>query len=302
MIFLRRLVYSSLVIFLTFFDIAAQAPTTRTPRTNVDPNRQDATTRAWYEELRKRENTPTGIGSVRDTNETLIANLRSAALKKLKPSAEEEKNFGTFLKLPDTGLFKFAAETDCSKILDISNPDIECLNYYVEGKAKAYSFRKNRYSHEAYSDLERMNGNFITPGTYILGLLTSLGDVPIETINIQSEHVSALLKFAPPRELTEIINQDKSLAKGFMIGNLIYSKSVPIRENTTYLLRSVAYQAKFKNLPKSESRKGSLDDDNRSDVIVVFRVVRKDFDDTLLILWRELYRKEAPKLEVDMRK
>lgn len=300
MFFERNLIILVLIILLTAIEMTAQTPITRTPRTNIDPNRPDAGTQRWFDELKRRENVPTGIGSVSDTTLSLILKLRSNALKKLKPSEEDEKPFAEFLKQSDTGLLRLAAETDCAKILDITNPNLECVNHYIEGKAQAYSFRKNRYSHEAYADLERKNGKFVLPGTYVLGLMTLLGDVPIETINPTNENVAALAKFAPADEFAEVVKQDKELGQGLVLGNLTYRKALPIQENTTYLLRSVAYQAKFKNLPKSDKRKGSLDDDDRSDVIIVFRVVRKDSDGSLFVLWKELYRKDAPKIEVDL--
>lgn len=289
-----------LIVLLALTEVLPQTPVTRSPRTIPDPNGQDAGTRRWYEELRKRENTPTGIGSVNETTETLIATLRSEALKKLKPTEDERKMFAFFLSQPKTGLIKLAAEIDCSKILDITKPNIECLNYYVEGKARAYSFRKNRYSHQAYADLERINGNFVVSGTYILGMMSFLGNTPIETVTLQDKNVSALLRFEPAAELEKIVAQEKQITKGFSLGNLTYWKALPIRDNATYLMRSVAYQAKFRNLPKSDSRKGSLEDDDRSDVVILFRVVQRNEDDSLLLLWKEIYRKNAPKIEVDM--
>jgi hypothetical protein len=300
MFFQRKWDFLCLIVLLTVIECVSQTPVPRTPRQVPDPNRQDPATVRWYEELRKRENAPTGIGSVIETQATLYAKLRSEALKKLKPSEDEKERFADFLSQPNTGLIKLGSETDCTKILDVANPDIDCLNHFVEGKARAYSFRKNRYSHQAYADLERFKGNFVVPGTYILGLMCLLGNIPIGSVTLDNENVAALLNFKPATEIDNIIAQEKQITKGLLLGNTTYWKALPIRENTTYLMRSVAYQAKFKNLPKSDKRKGSLDDDDRSDIIVVFRVVQKNPDDSLLLLWKELYRRNAPKTEVDM--
>lgn len=296
----KRLIYSCLILLPLAVTALSQNPPAapRPPRTN-DPNRQDAATRRWYEELQRRENAPTGIGSIRDTNETLIAKLKNKALEKLEPSEEEKKPFAEFLKQPGTGLIKLAVETDCTKILDIANPDKECLNFYIPGKAKAYSFRKENYAHRAYADLERSSGMFVAPGTFVLGLMADLKDTPIETVALSDENVSMLSNFAPATEIENIIKQEKIISSGLALGNLIYRKALPIKENATYLLRSIGYQAKFKNLPKSNAKKVELDDD-RSDVIVVFKVVRKNPDDSLLLLWKELRRKDAPKIEVDL--
>lgn len=299
--FFKKYLFAGLMILTASILAAAQQPNTRAPR-NPDPNRQDAATRRWYEELQRRENVQTGIGSISEKTESLVLKRQENALKKLKPLDEERAAFEEFLKQSNTGLIKFAAETNCAAILDITNPDVDCLNYYIPGKGRAYSFRKDRYTHEAFADLERLNGAFVAPGTYILGLMASLGDMPIETIDLENKNVSALLKFTPADEIEDIVRQEKEITKGKQLGELVYTKAVPIEESKTYLLRSVAYRAKFVNMPKTERKKGSLDDDDRSDVVIAFRVVRKYTDNTLLLLWKEIFRRYSPKIEVDLSK
>jgi|CXWL01.1.fsa_nt_gi hypothetical protein len=279
--------------------VTAQLVPSRPPRT-IDPNRQDPATKAWYEELKKRENVSTGIGSMRETNETLIARLKADARKKLGPTDEEKREYSEFLGQPKTGLVRLAAETDCARILDVANPDSVCLNYYLPGKARAFSFRKADYVHQAYADLERSNGMFISPGTYVLGLIASLGDVPIEKLSNENQNVAELLRFVPATDIDNVVEQDRDLAKGLRIGAFIYRKVAPLVEHTTYLLRSVAYKAKFLNVPKTEKKRGSLDEDERLDVVIVLRVIRKEADGSLLLLWKELQQKPAPVLTVDL--
>lgn len=188
------------------------------------------------------------------------------------------------------------------RILDIANPDNVCLNYYLPGKARAFSFRKVDYVHQAYADIERAEGLFVSRGTYVLGLIAALGDLPIETWPAQSQLVSDLLRFTPAADIDQVTQQDRDLARGLDIGAVTFRKAAPILPHTTYLLRSVAYKAKFYNIPKTEKKRGSLDEDDRRDVVVVFRVIRKDVDGSLLLLWREVYQKPSPQLTVDFAK
>lgn len=299
MAFRKIFIFASLLGLLAALHISAQIAPSRSPRI-VDPNRPDPSTQRWYDELKKRENMPVGIGSVRETNETLYALMRDDARKKLAPSEEEKRMFAEFLRQPRTGLIRLAAETDCAKILDISHPDIECLNYYLPGKAKAFSFRRADYSHKAYADVERSRSMFVSPGTFILGLISPVGDSPIEQFEADDADVLALSRFAPATRMDEVVRQDAGLVAGLRIGDLMYRKAVPIRENTTYLLRSIAYKVRFLNLPKTEKPKGSLDTSDRRDIVVVFRVVRTGVDDSLLLLWKEIIQKESPVLTVDM--
>lgn len=301
MAFTRILILFVLLGLLPAVSVYSQIASSRPPRL-VDPNRPDPATQRWYDELKKRENMPVGIGAVRETNETLYALMRDEARKKLSPSEDERRIFADFLSQPGTGIVRLAPETDCTRILDISKPETECLNYYLPGKAKAFSFRRSDYTHRAYADIERSQGKFISPGTFILGLIGDAGEVPIEKFDAENEEISNLLAFVPATRMDEVTKQDASLAAGMQIGNLVYRKGVAIKNNGTYLVRSIAYRARFLNMPKSEKPKGSLATSDRRDVVVVFRVVSVGLDDSLLVIWKEIAQKEAPLLTVDMAK
>lgn len=292
-----------LLSLLTVGSTASQVIPTRPPRT-LDPNRPDPATQRWYDELRKRENMPTGIGAVNNKAvvAAAIAEIYEQARKKMAPTTEEKRIFADFLKQPHTGIVRLGTTVNCKYILDVTKPDQECYNQYIPGSALAFSFRRADYSHYAYSDLKRVNDDFVLPGTFVLGLIATLGDVPIESISDKNDLVMDLAAFSPASDIDEVAGQDFEIGKGLKLGDLTYRKSVPICEHTTYLLRSVAYRAKFLNLPKSDSKRGSLDEDERSDVIVVFRILSKGPDDSYLLLWREIARRLSPLLTVDVAK
>lgn len=295
----RCLLTTLLTMLFGTIPIIAQVVPSRPPRI-IDPNRPDPATQIWYDELRRRENAPTGVGSITETTATLIAKLQDDAKKRLGPDAEEKKPYADFLKLPNTGIVRIAQQTDCHRILDVSNPDTKCLNYYLPGKALAYSFRKTDYAHRAYADIERSGEIFVAPGTLILGLITSLDDVPIYDVAASNSLVQALAEFRPAQTLDQAAEQERDVTRGIEIGGYIFRKAVPINESTTYLMRSVAYRARVSNLPKTEKQRGSINDDERGDIVVVFRVVKKDADGNYLVLWRQLHRAESPRLDVDL--
>ena len=298
----KPFIAASLLIFFGSQVICQIAPS-RPPRI-LEPNRPDQGTRAWYDELKKRENTPTGIGAISNKNvvDAAIAEIYEQARKKLAPTKDEKRIYAEFLKQPNTGIFRFGGRISCKYILDVTKPDQECFNQYIPGSALAFSFRRADYSHNVYSDLRRINDDFVLPGIFVLGLIATLGDVPIESFNPDNALATDLAAFSPATGISEVADLDLDIGKGLKIGDLVYRKSVAIREHTTYLLRSVAYRAKFLNLPKSESKRGSLDEDERNDVIIVFRTLSKSADDTYLVLWRELAKKESPILTVDIAK
>ena len=69
----------------------------------------------------------------------------------------------------------------------------------------------------------------------------------------------------------------------------------------TYALRVIAYRG---NLYKvfNRFRYDVLRGDNRIDLTLAFRVLRKEKDGSLLILWKELKRGESPKLKRSKKK
>ncbi|MGQ0541287.1 MAG: hypothetical protein ACT4O9_05460 [Blastocatellia bacterium] len=269
----------------------------RQPRT-TNPNRQDPATVRWYEEIQRRENAPTGISYSESYADRFIFH-RGEARKKLGPTSEEKREYASVLKLADTRLVRLAALTDCARILDITKPEKECLRYFLPGKAQSYSFRKQDYTHTAFSDIERSKDGFVLGGTFVLGLITSLGDTPIETVISSTENVTALAAFTPSTVMEDAARQESHVKRGMLLGNLTYRKQIPIAEGTTYLLRSVAFRVKFANAPK-EKNLGALNEDDRQDVIVVFRVVKRGLDDSILILWKKIAEKDSPVLEVDL--
>lgn len=300
--FVNKTAATTLLSIVLFSQALSQTVPSRPPRI-LEPNRPDQGTRAWYEELKKRENAPTGIGAMNNKNvvDAAIAEIYDRARKKLAPTADEKQIYADFLKQPNTGLVRIAAPVNC-RIVDVTQPDQECYNHYIPGSALSFSFRRGDYTHHAYSDLKRVNGDFVLTGTYVLGFITSIGDVPIESITQDNVLVTDLNKFVPADDINEVAGQEYDINKGLKIGDLTYRKSTSIREHTTYLLRSVAYRARFFNLPKSDAKRGSLDEDERVDVTIVFRVVRKGPDDNYLLLWKEIARIQSPLLTVDVAK
>jgi hypothetical protein len=66
------------------------------------------------------------------------------------------------------------------------------------------------------------------------------------------------------------------LRGGVTIDGLTYQSRLPVIENSTYLLRSISY--------------------DHSDVLVAFRVVRRDQDGSVVIAWKLLKTYRVPEL------
>jgi hypothetical protein len=94
------------------------------------------------------------------------------------------------------------------------------------------------------------------------------------------------------------------MAKGVAEGGYRYATSAPAEENMTYALRVVAYRTKgislagfTDTLTADDIKFGGLNRfDTRIDLTVAFRIVRRDENSSVTILWKQLNRQDAPKL------
>jgi hypothetical protein len=207
---------------------------------------------------------------------------------------EDKAKFAAFLELPHTGFVRIHDSALCEEKSSIVSATEPCP-YNITGKATSYSFRKEAYRTAFYSDIKFKNSNFQIVGVNMLGFLTNLGDVPLEKITLQTDGVKEMAEFEPSVDIKEVESQINIVRKGFKIGDFLYRTWLPMKENNTYALRCIAYQSKI--YQKINSFKvDMLDFDKRVDVTVVFRVIRKHDDGSVSILWKELSRKDAPKL------
>ena len=86
-----------------------------------------------------------------------------------------------------------------------------------------------------------------------------------------------------------------------------YAKVVTPKENTTYLIRIIAFRVSYADIIGIEKEGAGSDqekrllfvnyDRKRRDKIIAFRVLRKNSDGSLTILWNELADKKSPTLK-----
>lgn len=214
--------------------------------------------------------------------------------------AADYSRYGEFLKADKTGLFKLFPDYDCV-VKNVIRIDGDCKNFVMA--SSSFSFRNLGYAHPYYSDLGFNQGEIFSNAFFSQGILVSLGDVPIDDVTPSREGLKFIFDLLPASDPGEAKKMAVKFKAGLENSGLRYSSSVTPAENTTYALRSIAYNI-ANSLPAvsdetsmSELRFHTLTLDKRGDVIVVFRIVRKGADGSLTIVWKELDRKEAPKIK-----
>jgi hypothetical protein len=192
--------------------------------------------------------------------------LREDAL--LEPSAEDRASFAEFLQQADTGLLRLLPreEYDAKKTLTIN------------GGGAYYSFARLTHEYGYGSDISLEMGKLsvgFAGADY--GLLANLGAVPLEDLTPDTPAVQPLASLVPPTSLPKARVEQRRASDGIQVENVLYKQGLPAVVGNTYVLRSVCY------------------DD--SDVLVAFRVVRKDSDGSLILAWKMLKRYPVTRLE-----
>lgn len=193
----------------------------------------------------------------------------------LAPATADRIAFTTFLKGKDTGLIRllpreaFESETNHARKKSISS-----------GGGAYYSFGNRTHAIGFGSDLGFDHNNLsVGFGGFDYGMMTSIGDTPLDQITLADIRTRQIAAYRPPRTQTaarEEYRRTKS-TEGMTFDGLPYHSRLPVQENSTHLLRSISYR--------------------RSDVLVAFRLVRKETDGSLIIAWKLLKQYPTPGLE-----
>lgn len=219
----------------------------------------------------------------------------------LAPDAEDAAKYKNFLNQKNTGLFRLFPNLGCESS-NAARAESDCKTL-VSG-SWSYSFRREDYSDIDFPDVQFEDGNLISKGFLAQGILVRLGDIPLEAVTPRSDGVKFLLGFAPANQIGAAKKQFVQISKGVAgDGGYRYSNSVRAEENTTYVLRAIAYRAAVdtQGLPNFVAPHVFnliyLNDiDKREDLTVAFRVVRRDENGGITILWKELTRQNSPKI------
>ena len=197
----------------------------------------------------------------------------------LAPSPDDKKTYSDFLRQRGTGIFRLMRvdKQSYGKMVKADDPATTPPVYLVGGGAH-YSFTKLNHDADKWSEICWEEEAFHAGvGGESLGVLVELGDVRLEEISENSKGVEYLTNLMPANKVAEAEQQFQIFEKGVTENGFNYRLSAPWKLNTTYALRSVNY--------------------GRSDLLVTFRVVRQDANQSLIILWKKLKSYSTPSLK-----
>jgi hypothetical protein len=289
------------LFLLGFTDTFAQAPTPTPPIAPliVRPNRnlqtrdlQTPTTNPLF--------TPDGLALrmliLQASVQPLYRKPTREELQTIAPDYNLLEQYNEFLRNDDTGLFKLLVDVGCADNPNIVVAKEKCLKFTMPGAGNSYSFRTNNYRIRHLADLTFSGKNLYVSGVLMHGIMVNIGDVPLENVTLQTGGLKFLNEFQPTDDFEKAKLLDQQFVGGVTKDGFFYSRTLTGVENTTYILRSIAYDGKIMRSVRGIAY-NELDFDKRKDITVAFRVVRLDAEGNLTILWKELSRKDAPKIK-----
>ncbi|HEX8456264.1 MAG TPA: hypothetical protein VF656_03000 [Pyrinomonadaceae bacterium] len=226
---------------------------------------------------RNNANRPNSAGVLPPTRKMTAEHKR-----RLYPTEAERASLSALLREDGTGLMRLLPYTRCTIDPRIVNVEqLPCLEQVppVAGGGSFYSFRNKKHHTATQADIA-LRDNAFNVGfmRYTLGLLTTLGDVPLESVSLETEAVRPFLKFVPARTQEETEREFLRSRAWLKSPAYVYGPAAAVRENTTYVLRSISFGP------------------NRTrpaDVLVAFRVTRKDPDGAVTIAWKQLQKPKS---------
>jgi len=185
------------------------------------------------------------------------AELAVLEKKILVPSEEDRTANAEFLAQPDTGLIRLMPRETYDYVLA------------VRGGGAYYSFINLSNEYGRGSDLS-LEQNFLSVGFAgaDYGMLINVGDIPLDQVNAEIPGIGFLTAYRAVEEEPKARIEARRFSEGTTVDGVLFKRRQRAQVNTTYVVRSIQY--------------------SNSDVLVAFRVLRKDRDGSLIIKWKLL--------------
>ena len=147
----------------------------------------------------------------------------------------------------------------------------------VRGGGAYYSFSTKSHSYNSSPQIELQQDTLsvgFSGANY--GFIKDLGDIPLASINTETNAVDFLSDYRPPTSMIEI-RTEQSKSRDYQIGGITYNRQIPAIVGNSYVLRSIDFDI--------------------ADALVAFEIYRKDTDGSLIIFWKILKEFEKPTIK-----
>ncbi len=212
------------------------------------------------------------------------------------PKPELFEKHAEFLRGRNTGLIKLIGDSGCADNTKIVVATEECLKYTMPGAGSSYSFRTGNYRIPRLSDILFTENSFQASGVLLHGVFVNVGNVSLDKLDLQTKGLKFLIDFQPEPDYEKAKVIADKLVKGIEQDGFLYRRGLYAKENTTFVLRSIAYAGKyFRSVSSVTYNEFAFDE--RRDIIVAFRIVDKDSAGNVTILWKILADEKSPRVK-----
>ncbi len=197
--------------------------------------------------------------------------LKALEKQFLSPSAEDKETYAAYLGRTDMGVIRLLPRATGREKVKAA----EILT--LRGGGAYYSFSRLTHEYGNSSDISLEQGQLavgFAGANY--GLMANLGDVPLEAVTLEDSQVRFMAAYEVPSEEPRARLEARRFSTGAMENGVLYKGRFPVEVRATYLLRSINYGG--------------------ADVLVAFKVVRKDSDGSVIIIWKLLENYPVPQL------
>jgi len=191
----------------------------------------------------------------------------------LSPAEEDRAACKEFLSQPDTGLIRLLPR----EVYESEAYKKNQKTLTIRGGGAYYSFATLTHEYGWGSDLELESGNLsvgFAGADY--GMMIDLGEVPLDEVTSDYPGARSLADYPAAKEESQARVEYRQIQAGRIMDGATYKSRLPVKIDSTFLVRSINY--------------------NSTDVLVAFRVVRKDTDGSVIIAWKLLKRFPKPEL------
>ncbi|BAY63422.1 hypothetical protein NIES22_35100 [Calothrix brevissima NIES-22] len=224
--------------------------------------------------------------------------------------SQEPQTYATFLKLPQTGIFRvlpgLAYQRSLSRLENRLTPTVsERYPYPLLGDAQG-GFTPS-LALQIIGDRFELGHQGVD-----YSFMVDLGDIPLTKLDSQLQPVAKttrefFLNYQPPKQLEELQVERRRFITGkdqnWNLNQVIFA-SAKAELNHTYLVRSLQFQVPDMIIsgkplsPQERQYLNQLEKIPSSDILVAFRPVRRRADGSYTVLWRVLHQFPEPQIAV----
>jgi hypothetical protein len=202
---------------------------------------------------------------------------RRQAIDELSNSKQKSTNLEKIILAPDKADLDKALQENTGVFRLLPREKYDKGLFEIRGGGAYYSFVKTSHS---YNDIPQigLEQNYLSVGFYgaSYGLIADLGMIPLATVSSESEEVLFLANYQPPT-IEADVRMEQVKARQYDTEKATYRSRVLVSIGHSYALRAISF--------------------DEADVLVAFKIYRKDDDGSLIIFWKLLEKFEKPILE-----